>query len=530
MPAEIDARTLKAWLSDGREIALLDVREHGQYGTGHLFFAVPLPYSRFEIALPKLAPNTAVRMVLCDGGDGVAGRATARAAAHGYRNLFVLAGGVKAWDEAGYTLYAGVNVPSKVFGELVEHQRHTPRISAHDLASMRAADEDFVIVDGRPFAEFRNMNIPGGICCPNGELVLRIGDIAPDPKTKIVVNCAGRTRSIIGAQTLIDFGVPNPVFALENGTQGWFLAGLELERGASRRYPDAVGAADLAALRSRARRVAEACGAPFVAPRTAHAWLGDEARTTFLFDVRTAQEFAADGLAGFVHAPGGQVVQATDQWVGVKGARIVLFDRELVRAPVIAGWLRQLGHEACVLDDADAAAALDWRRAADTFEPPAPRPITVQETAAGLRAGAVEVLDLRPGMAYRKGHMAGAAWAIRPGIAGARIDAARNSARTVVLVADEPAVAALAAIDLAEAGSNDVRVMTGGYQAWCEAGLPVEASPDRPADSDCIDFLFFTHGRHDGNAEAARQYLAWETGLLGQLDAQERGVFRVARG
>ena len=105
---------------------------------------------------------------------------------------------------------------------------------------MRAADEDFVIVDGRPFAEYRKMNIPGGICCPNGELVLRIRDIAPDPKTKIVVNCAGRTRSIIGAQTLIDFGIPNPVFALENGTQGWFLAGLALERGASRRYADAV--------------------------------------------------------------------------------------------------------------------------------------------------------------------------------------------------------------------------------------------------------------------------------------------------
>jgi 3-mercaptopyruvate sulfurtransferase SseA len=95
-------------------------------------------------------------------------------------------------------------------------------------------------------------------------------------------------------------------------------------------------------------------------------------------------------------------------------------------------------------------------------------------------------------------------------------------------VADEPASGALAAIDLAEAGAHDVCLIAGGYQAWCDAGLPIEASPDRPADSDCIDFLFFTHGRHDGNAEAARQYLAWETGLLDQLDAQERGVFRIA--
>jgi rhodanese-related sulfurtransferase len=167
MPAEIDAPTLKAWLSDGREIALFDVREHGQYGTGHPFFSVPLPYSRFEIELPKLAPNAAVRVALCDDGDGVAGRAAARAAALGYRNVFVLAGGAKAWGEAGYTLYAGVNVPSKVFGELVEHRRHTPRVSAQDIVSMGAAKEDFVIVDGRPFVEYRKMNIPGGICCPN---------------------------------------------------------------------------------------------------------------------------------------------------------------------------------------------------------------------------------------------------------------------------------------------------------------------------------------------------------------------------
>jgi rhodanese-related sulfurtransferase len=366
------------------------------------------------------------------------------------------------------------------------------------------------------------MNIPGGICCPNGELVLRIRDIAPDPNTKIVVNCAGRTRSIIGAQTLIDFGVPNPVFALENGTQGWFLAGLELEQGAGRRYADAVGNADLTVLRSRASAFAAACGAAYVAPATAHARLSDSSRTTYLFDVRTAEEFAARGLPGFVHAPGGQLVQATDQWVGVKGARIVLFDHEQVRAPVIAGWLRQLGHEACVLDEAMAAAALDWRRPAGTFEPTALRPISVHETAAGLRTGTLEVIDLRASMAYRRGHMAGARWTTRP-----RLAAGLVRTGTVAIVADEPALAALAAIDLAEAGSNDVRVISGGYQAWCEAGLPIEASANRPADPDCIDFLFFTHGRHDGDAAAARQYLAWETGLLDQLDAQERSVFRV---
>jgi rhodanese-related sulfurtransferase len=97
----VDARTLKAWLSDGREIALLDVREHGEYGMGHLFFAAPLPYSRFELGLPGLVPNRSARLVLCDGGDGVAMRAAARAEALGYANVFSLEGGVPAWGGAG---------------------------------------------------------------------------------------------------------------------------------------------------------------------------------------------------------------------------------------------------------------------------------------------------------------------------------------------------------------------------------------------------------------------------------------------
>ena len=253
MTATIDAATLKAWLSDGGEIALLDVREAGQFGEAHLFFAVPLPYSRFELGLPALVPNPAVRLVLCDDGEeAIAIRAAKRAEALGYRNVHVLAGGTAAWKRAGYTLYSGVNVPSKTFGELVEHEKHTPRITAQELEAMRRAGENFVIVDGRTLAEYRKMNIPGGICCPNGELVLRIGDIVPDPKTKIVVNCAGRTRSIIGAQTLIDFGVANPVVALENGTQGWTLAGLALEHGADRRYGD-VSRNSAAALEARAR-------------------------------------------------------------------------------------------------------------------------------------------------------------------------------------------------------------------------------------------------------------------------------------
>ena len=183
---------------------------------------------------------------------------------------------------------------------------------------MRDAGENFVDRRRPPFAEYQKMSIPGGICCPNGELALRIRDMVPDPATKIVVNCAGRTRSIIGAQTLIDLGVPNPVYALENGTQGWFLAGLAarawrgpaLRRGRRRRRPRR------AARRARARSPRRMAWPSSLRTRST-GWLADPSRTTYLLDVRTPEEFAAGAVPGFAHAPGGQLIQATDQWVGV---------------------------------------------------------------------------------------------------------------------------------------------------------------------------------------------------------------------
>jgi rhodanese-related sulfurtransferase len=368
------------------------------------------------------------------------------------------------------------------------------------------------------------MSIPGGISCPNGELALRAGVLVPNPETRIVVNCAGRTRSIIGAQTLIDCGVPNPVYALENGTQGWALAGLQLDHGASRRYGAPPASAGLDALRPRARTLAQARGVRFVGASEVAGWLADPSRTTYLLDVRTPEEFAARPVAGFVHAPGGQLVQATDQWIGTRGARIVLLDEELVRAPIAAQWLRQQGHEACVLDggiaSATALAGLTGATASLPPDPPGIAPAGLQER---LRHAHAHLVDLRASMSYRKEHIEGAVWSTRARVASAVADAADF----VVLVADQAGIAALAALDLAEAGVREVRLLDGGHEAACAAGLPMASSPHAPCDADCIDFLFFTHGRHEGDAAAARQYLAWEIGLVDQLDPQERGAFRL---
>ncbi|SDE51609.1 Rhodanese-related sulfurtransferase [Variovorax sp. CF079] len=520
MTSWVEAATLKAWLHDGREIALFDVREHGQYGQAHLFYGISLPYSRLEIEAPRLAPRKSVRLVVHDGGDGVALTAAQRLVALGYTDVHVLRGGTAGWQAAGFPLFAGVNVPSKTFGELAEQVYRTPHVGANDLAAMLERKEDVVVLDGRPFTEFQKMNIPTAINCPNGELALRIRSLVPSEKTRIVVNCAGRTRSIIGAQTLINLGLPNPVFALENGTQGWHLADLALEHGGSRRYGNADEPAAKSAMQAAASALARRFEVPTVTADTVRTWAVDPQRTLFLCDVRTPEEFAKGSLPGAQHTPGGQLMQANDQYLGVRHARLVVFDSDGIRARTVASWLRQMGHDASVLDQGlDSGLALPPAEIAPL--PPLPS-ISPKALAAGLAGRGVAAIDLRPSMQFRKGHIAGTRWSIRPRLTAALA----GEQRPVVLIADDPAVAGCAAIDLAELGLH-ASLLEGGTANWQAAGLPLRAGDGALPDSDCIDFLFFVHDRHDGNKEAARQYLAWEVNLVGQLDALELGAFRL---
>jgi rhodanese-related sulfurtransferase len=516
----VSPRDLKNLLHDGNELALLDVREEGQFGEGHLLFATPLPYSRLEIGIAALVPRKSARIVLCDDGDGVAERGVARLNAIGYTDVAVLAGGNAAWAAAGYAIFKGVNVPSKLFGELVEHVYDTPRVTVTELAQMKKNNEDFVIVDGRPYAEYHKMNIPGGICCPNAELPLRIRAIVKNPKTKIIVNCAGRTRSIMGAQTLLNFGIENPVYALENGTQGWVLADFELERGATRKYPEQIDAAALPALQASAQTLLARFNVQTVTAQQVERWAAESHRSLSVLDVRTPEEFAAGSLPGALHAPGGQLVQATDAWVGVRNARIVLADGEGVRAPVVAAWLKQLGCDVYVLEGG-VNSGLQLPVPVKT-KLPAVATIAAADVKHALAAGTCSAFYLGPSMNYRKQHVPGSRWSIR-----SRIVKDAGNAKDVVLITRDTEVAQAAAIDLREAGITNVKLLEGGLATWTNAGYPLEASPTTPIDADCIDYLFFVHDRHLGNREAMKQYLAWETGLIKQLDAQDKASFKV---
>ncbi len=329
-----------------REIALLDVRHEAEFATGHPLFAANMAAGRIALEAELRLPRKDVPIVLYDNGEGLVAAAAEQLRALGYDNIATLAGGLQGWKAAGYEVFADVNSYAKAFGELVEARRHTPSLSADEVAALISAKANIAILDVRRFDEYATMNIPGSVSVPGAELVLRAGSAAPDADTTIIVNCAGRTRSIIGTQSLINAGLPNKVRALRNGTIGWTLAKHDLEHGAAKR--GAVG--PFAGAADNARDVAYRAGVRHIGTAELAVLEGDAHRTLYRFDVRDADDYAAGHLAGFRHYAGGQLVQEIDIAAPVRGARIVLTDDKGIRADMTASWLAQMGWEVYVLE------------------------------------------------------------------------------------------------------------------------------------------------------------------------------------
>jgi len=130
----ISPKALKELVRNGGEYAILDIRDQGIYYDRHLLLASCLPIGRLELDLERLVPRKTTPIILVD--ETVTDEI--KNVAHqmeqmGYSDVEVLEGGLKNWEAHGYELYSGINVPSKAFGEFIEHSENTPRISAQDL-------------------------------------------------------------------------------------------------------------------------------------------------------------------------------------------------------------------------------------------------------------------------------------------------------------------------------------------------------------------------------------------------------------
>src|SRR5579862_256934 len=443
----IDARGLKAQLHDGGEIALLDAREEGVFNRRHLLMASCVPLSRLELLVDDLVPRRAARVVWCDDGERLAERAARRMSSLGYRDVAVLDGGIAAWEAAGHRLYSGVHVPSKAFAEVVEHEAGTPWISAPDLQKLIDSRADIRVFDSRSYEEYHNNSIPTAISVPGAELVYRFTDLVPSPATTIIVNCGGRTRSIIGAQSLINAGFSNRIMSLKDGTMAWHLAGLEVVPGATLRPPE-VSAAGLLAAQEAAARVAARCGIPRIDRAMLEGWRAEAAeRTLYVLDVRTPEEYEAGHLRGARSAPGGQLVQETDAHIATWGARVVLVDDNGVRATMTASWLKQMGwSEIAVLAAGPADRGADWVSGPHVplvlgLEGAAASGIAAGELRRLLASGSAVVVDLALSRRYGEGHIPGAWFATRARLQGALTKLPK--AATIVLTSPDGLLARL---------------------------------------------------------------------------------------
>ena len=519
MASAITPEKLQALLSGSAPFALIDVREAGEYNSSHIAGASSIPRRQLEASLPPSVPFLDVPVVLCDDDGRRAALAAATVERLGYRRVSVLEGGINRWVTDGFATEWGSNVPSKDFGEKVEMVHHVPEIEAKDLAERMRKGEKFVILDTRTPEEFRRFCIPGGRNVPGGELALRITDIvnAADKDATVIVNCAGRTRSIIGTRVLQRMGLSN-VFGLKNGPAGWMLAGHQLETGADRvalptPSPAAVAAAEAYAAKAGAEdgvRMLDVTGLQRMMERRA-------GETIYLIDVRTREEHTAGHVPGFRWFAGGQAVQRSDEVAVVKHAPIVFACDRMARATLIASWYRQMGFDEVY---AVAGGTTAWVAAGHALARGAPdeRPAgydTARAAATMVGAAALHaspqpaVIFVDTSQDFARGHVPGARWVPRGWLELWIGDVVTSKDTPVVVTCTDGSASVLAAATLKTLGYQHVSVLEGGMDGWRKASLPVERglSGVMTPPTDVVP------AGPDRNFADMQNYLRWEEAL-----------------
>lgn len=533
MVQTIAPEALKTMLDEQKTCALLDVREPGEYNSAHIPGASAVPRRQLEFRLLRLVPYRGTPIVVYDDDGRRARLAAVTLERMGYSQVMVLDGGINGWATLGYPAEWGMNVPSKDFGEKMQVQHHVPEMHPRELHARLQRGEKLVILDARTPEEHRRSTIPGSRSAPGGELALRIAAFVPDPDATVVVHCAGRTRSIIGARILQRLGVPR-VYDLRNGTMGWRMAGLELETGSQRLALPAPTPEGLATAEAFAARIAAEDGVRSLTIQELQELMGRAAQeNVYLIDVRTEEEYAQGHIPGFQWSPGGQAVQRTDDLVAVKNGHVVFACDGRVRATVAASWYRQLGfpnvyavaggtqawaasglaleqsprHETAAGYDEGLAADLPFGYAAARRTVELLTPQALQARLEGAQPPAVLFVDTSRD--FSSAHVPGAHWLSRSWLE-LQIEAVVPDKSTAVVVtcATGPN-AVLAGATLTQMGYQRVAVLEHGTHAWRQAGLPVERGLSgvmKPPD----DVLLMGTDR---NWSDAIHYLQWEEEL-----------------
>ena len=513
----ISPTDFRSLFESSEEFAAIDTREAGVFGRAHLLVASNLPLSRLDLLIHAAVPRLATTIIICETDNA---RQSEEVLINlGYKDVRVLAGGIAGWALEGGKLFSGTHVIGKAFGEFIEKSRRTPSIDARRLRQLLSSATPPLLLDTRTTEEHQSFCIPSAISCPNGELIYRALSLAADKKQAVVTHCAGRTRSIIGAQTLIDAGMPNPIFSLKNGTPAWVFEEYELEHGANRLAPlpnsksirHAQAVVDSLARRHRIYSTDIA---------TVSTWLNDTLRTTYLLDIRSSEEHVQSYFPNARQVPGGQLVQNVDKYLITRNARVVLLDNDGIRGKATAAWLSQLGWRdvGVVTIDVD---NLSSGCRPKTYEQ---SDLTCSNAIENIHKKKVRLVDCRASTDYRAAHPKDAVFLTRANLIN---DSAYLDVDTPVIIfgSDNAYVHKMVA-DLRILNFN-VQSLVATLEDWQRAGGLLESGTEMLYSTP--DDVFLPDELAGGYREAkdfhknilnreARAYLDWEIGLAHQLD------------
>ena len=536
MPALMSVEDLKKFRDQQTPHALVDVREKGEFVQRHIFRAVPMPRGQIELLVAKRIPDRSVPVIVYDIDGHRAGLAAGTLELLGYKDVRVLDGGLDAWAAAGGRTDYGTNVPGKDWGEKIAVQKKIPHLTPDEIVQRQQSGERIIILDSRTQTEYERNHVPGAYIVPGGELPSRIHTILEVPENRdatIVVNCAGRTRSIVGADVLIRMGVHDKVFALENGTMAWSMAGHELERGPGPSLEVATSPEARESVEQFAARVTEEDGVQTVTLEEFQSWR-ENGKLHYAIDVRLPEEFAGGHIPDTFHIAAGQVALEADEIVAVNQAPVVMISNSDVRARVGGSLARQIGYPNVYV----LAGGIDGWTGSEhelvTSDPEldvpgldAARESTTAITAEALRAKVSGdnpplVVDVRGSGDFALGHIENARWVTRGDLERRILNYAQPGVVELVAVCNNGVRSAMSAATLQELGFSNVCYLDGGLSSWTDAGGELVQGLDgadvslREAKDDVG--MLDRRGPLARNRQDMIDYLEWEIALGDQYE------------
>jgi len=207
-------------------VAFLDVRTRKAYVQEFAFGAVNCPLDRFSLMIADLVPDRSTLIIMIGANKKAISNTNLILLKKKYSNVHYIKGDYQAWKKAKLPMWAGEFTLSKAFGEWIEATGKVNNIFPNKLNRMhQQPDSQLLQIDARPKIEYEKFTLPYSKHCSGGELPAYLQKTSS--KKTIIVHCAGRTRSIIAYQTLLDFNISQKKYVLNGGTQNWVLNGLE---------------------------------------------------------------------------------------------------------------------------------------------------------------------------------------------------------------------------------------------------------------------------------------------------------------